>query len=140
MTILTKKHEGKEITLTFYQFLVITVVNLPFYAFSGHHDKWNLPDVISILYMAIVASIIGIIIQAKYQKKIGTVSSSFIYAGEPVIATILSVLMLKSIFSKTEIIGFVMITFAAIWAQIFHLSSSSSPSSYSSSSSSSSSS
>ncbi|WP_428008914.1 DMT family transporter [Athalassotoga sp.] len=140
MTILTKKHEGKEITLTFYQFLVITVVNIPFYAFSGHNDKWNFPDVIFILYMAIVASIIGIIIQAKYQKRIGTVSSSFIYAGEPVMATIFSVLMLKSTFSKTEIIGFVMITFAAIWAQIFHLSSSSSPSSYSSSSSSSSSS
>lgn len=140
MTILTKKHEGKEITLTFYQFLVITVANIPFYAFSIHQDRWNLFDVTSILYMAIVASIIGIIIQAKYQKRIGTVSSSFIYAGEPVMATIFSILMLKATFSKTEIIGFVLITFAAIWAQVFHLSSSSSPSSYSSSSSSSSSS
>ncbi|BBJ28007.1 drug/metabolite transporter (DMT) superfamily [Athalassotoga saccharophila] len=124
MTVLTKKHEGKEITLTFYQFLVITVFNLPFYIFSGHNDNWNLPDVIFILYMAIVASIIGIIIQAKYQKRIGTVSSSFIYAGEPVMATVFSVLILKSTFSQTEIIGFAMITFAAIWAQLFNFSSS----------------
>ncbi len=123
MTVLTKRYEGKEITLTFYQFIVITLFNLPFYFFSGHNDKWNLTDVVFILYMAIIASIIGIIIQAKYQKKIGTVSSSFIYAGEPVMATVFSVLILKSTFSQTEIIGFAMITFAAIWAQIFNLSS-----------------
>ncbi|MGC8637296.1 MAG: DMT family transporter [Athalassotoga sp.] len=124
MTIFTKKYEGKEITLTFYQFLVITVVNLPFYAFSNHNDMWNLSDLIFILYMAIIASVVGIIIQAKYQKRIGTVPSSFIYAGEPVMATVFSVLILKSTFSQTEIIGFVMITFAAIWVQIFNLSNS----------------
>lgn len=120
MTILTRKYDGKEITLTFYQFLVITVVNVPFYIFSNRSDKWDFQDVVFILYMAIIASVVAIIIQAKYQKKVGTVSSSFIYAGEPVMATIFSILILNSTFSKTEIIGFAMITFAAIWAQIFN--------------------
>jgi|YelNatPaOPRAMG01_1025707.scaffolds.fasta_scaffold02324_21 drug/metabolite transporter (DMT)-like permease len=133
MTIFTKKAEGKEITLTFYQLLTVTIANIPFYVFSVHDDKWNLQDLMMILYLAIFASIVGVIVQAKYQKRIGTIPSSFIYAGEPVMATIFSVLLLNEHFSTTELTGFAMITFAAIWAQIFHLSSSSSsPSSYSS--------
>ncbi len=126
MTILTKKHEGKEIILTFYQLLIVTIANIPLYFFTAHDDRWSAPDFFMVLYIAIFASVLGVIIQTKYQKKIGTIPSSFIYAGEPVMAAIFSVLILNEHFSKTELIGFTLITFAAIWAQIFHLSSSSS--------------
>lgn len=117
-TVLTKKLKNKYITLTFYQMVFVTITNIPFYFLSSHHDNWNFEIIAIITVIAIFASVFGITIQMKHQKNVGTISSAFIYAGEPVAAAIFSAILMGEKFSIAQLIGFSLIILAAIFAQI----------------------
>ncbi len=117
-TVLMKKEEGKEIAITFHQLYMVTIVNLPFYLFSFHSDRWNFQALSLTVFIALFASVMGTIWQMRYQKQVGTVASAFIYVGEPVTASIFSALIVGERFGTFQMIGFAAIVVSAVWIQI----------------------
>ncbi len=119
-TVLTKRLKNKHITLTFYQMMFVTITNIPFYFLSPHHDNWDFKIVAMIAVIAIFASVFGVLIQMKHQKNVGTIPSAFIYAGEPIVAAVFSMILMGERFSTTQLIGFSLIVGAAIFSQLVH--------------------
>jgi len=56
-------------------------------------------------FTAVTATIVAIIIQAKYQKVVGSNVSALIFVGEPLFAMILSVLILKEHLTTSQTMG-----------------------------------
>ncbi len=117
-TVFTTKLKDNYVTLAFYQTIFVTLTNIPFYFFSSHEDRWTFENLAIIASIAIFVSVIGMLIQMKHQKHVGTIPSAFIYAGEPVAAAISSALIVREHFTILQIVGFGAIILSAILAQM----------------------
>jgi len=101
ITIFSNKvHHSKLLTP---QFLTTALIN----SFLGIHGKWKItfPILGVVIYTAIFATVYGIYIQTKYQKRIGSNTSALIFSGEPVFSAIFSYLILHEKMTVFQIVG-----------------------------------
>jgi len=104
VVLITKFSRNEEArNLLFYQFLTVTMVNVVF----GFKGNWLLPlkTCMVAIYSALFATLFGIYIQLKYQKLIGSNASALIFLAQPITSTFLSYLLLKEIFSPSQVLG-----------------------------------
>ncbi|QAV32987.1 Permease of the drug/metabolite transporter (DMT) superfamily [Fervidobacterium changbaicum] len=90
------------------QFFTVALLNTIFNLFyQSGSDKWSfsLNALFVATFTAVTATIVAIIIQAKYQKVVGSNISALIFVGEPLFAMILSVLILKEHLTALQLIG-----------------------------------
>ncbi len=101
ITKFSKSADGK--SMIFYQFIAAAAVNTLF-SFGGN---WNLG--ISawgvVIYLAIFPSVLAVLIQLKYQKKVGSNTSSLIFLGEPVFSMLFAFLILSERLTAEQFIG-----------------------------------
>ena len=104
VVLITKFSRNEEArNLLFYQFLTVTMVNV----ILGFKGNWLLPfkTYMVATYSALFATLFGIYIQLRYQKLIGSNASALIFLAQPITSTFLSYLLLKEIFSPSQILG-----------------------------------
>jgi len=104
VVLITKFSRNEEArNLLFYQFLTVTMVNV----ILGFKGNWLLPfkTYMVATYSALLATLFGIYIQLRYQKLIGSNASALIFLAQPITSTFLSYLLLKEIFSPSQILG-----------------------------------
>jgi drug/metabolite transporter (DMT)-like permease len=114
LTRVSKKHE--EMGLLSVQFLVAAVINTIVVLFTGWDSHLNLPIVASVLYMAIFPSMLALLIQAKYQKKVGNNITALIFVGEPIFSTIFAIVFLQEQLSVNQWLGAALLITAILLA------------------------
>ncbi|MBO8160407.1 MAG: DMT family transporter [Thermosipho sp. (in: Bacteria)] len=114
VTEFSKKSDEKHLLTS--QFFAVAVIN----SILGINSHWviniNILGVAS--FTAIFATIYALIAQTKYQKVVGSNTAALIFVGEPIFATIFSILILFENLSKTQTFGIVLTTFALILSVI----------------------
>ncbi|MBB6062025.1 drug/metabolite transporter (DMT)-like permease [Thermosipho japonicus] len=108
VTEFSKKSPEKDLLTS--QFLMVAVLNSLF----GLNQSWKIDvKIFSVaLFTAIFATIYALIAQAKYQKVVGSNTSALIFVGEPVFATIFSIILLSERLDMLQIFGVVLTMFA----------------------------
>ncbi len=88
------------------QFFTVAIINT-FLNLFYHKSPWifSYSALFVATFTAITATIAAIIIQAKYQKVVGSNVSALIFVGEPLFALILSILILKERLNLIQSIG-----------------------------------
>lgn len=112
VTHYSKKTEEKHLLTS--QFLTVAIIN----SLLGITSSWNVSiNVLCVaIFTAVFATIYALIAQTKYQKIVGSNTSALIFVGEPLFATIFSILILSEVLTKFQIIGVILTTFALILA------------------------
>ncbi len=112
ISILSKK--VKETDLLTVQFLTTSLIN----SVLSMGGNWNFTfsAMLVALYTALSATVLGIFMQVKYQKVIGSNASALIFAGEPVFAALFSFLLLGESMTPTQILGAGMLVGSIIMA------------------------
>ncbi|WP_372588997.1 DMT family transporter [Fervidobacterium pennivorans subsp. shakshaketiis] len=109
VVLITKfSRQVNEYSLLTPQFFTVALLNTLFNVFyHGNGNKWSfsVTAIFVATFTAITATIVAIIIQAKYQKVVGSNVSALIFVGEPLFAMVLSVLILKEHLTNSQIIG-----------------------------------
>jgi drug/metabolite transporter (DMT)-like permease len=110
VTEFSKKSPEKDLLTS--QFLMVALLNSLF----GLNQSWKIDvKIFSVaLFTAIFATIYALIAQAKYQKVVGSNTSALIFVGEPVFATIFSIILLSERLDMLQIFGVVLTMFALI--------------------------
>ncbi|MDK2886100.1 MAG: hypothetical protein PWP54_658 [Thermosipho sp. (in: thermotogales)] len=96
------------------QFLTVAIIN----SLLGINSSWKITfNAVSVAtFTAVFATIYALIAQIKYQKIVGSNTSALIFVGEPLFATIFSILILSEHLTKFQFIGVILTTFALILA------------------------
>lgn len=92
-----------ESDLLFPQFFTVALTN----AVLGMKGKWILPlsSYLVIVYSALLATVLGIYLQLKFQKSVGSNRTGLIFLMLPISSTIFSYLILGESFSRPQWIG-----------------------------------
>ncbi|HBT51480.1 MAG TPA: EamA/RhaT family transporter [Petrotoga sp.] len=93
----------EETSLLAYQFLFAAIINLS----MSFNSSWKLgtPIWLTVIYTAILATIVVNFLQVRYQKVIGSNSTVLIFIGEPIFASLFSFVFLGERFSGLQIAG-----------------------------------
>ncbi|SHH14793.1 DMT family transporter [Thermosipho atlanticus] len=104
----------KEEHLLTSQFFVVALLN----SFLGIGSSWKISlNIFSVAsFTAIFATIYALIAQIRYQKVVGSNTSALIFVGEPVFATIFSIIILSENLTYFQFLGIFLTTFALILA------------------------
>ncbi|WP_448379289.1 DMT family transporter [Fervidobacterium sp.] len=109
VVLITKfSRQVNEYSLLTPQFFTVALLNTlfnMFYQGNGNNWSFSVSAIFVATFTAVTATIVAIIIQAKYQKVVGSNVSALIFVGEPLFAMILSVLILKEQLTNSQIIG-----------------------------------
>lgn len=94
------------------QFFMVAILNSLF----GINQSWkvNLEIIGVALFAAVFATIYALIAQARYQKVVGSNTSALIFVGEPIFATIFSMIILSERLNKIQWFGVILTTIALI--------------------------
>ncbi len=117
LDVFTKAHDVKQIT--FIQVLMTALLAsmiVPFAETPTIH--WTGNYVWSLLYTAILATIITTYIQAQYQKETTPTRAAIIYSAEPVVSAILAFFVLYEIIGLLGIFGGVLITTGVLVSEL----------------------
>ncbi|MGC8820353.1 MAG: DMT family transporter [Fervidobacterium sp.] len=97
------------------QFLTVAVLNTIFNLFYPN-ASWNfgLSAISVATFTAVTATIVAIIIQAKYQRVVGSNISALIFVGEPVFAMLLSMIILKEHITSSQLVGIIIMMLSII--------------------------
>lgn len=107
--------ETDELSLLTPQFFTVALLNTVFNIFYKPSNwAFSLPALGVATFTAITATILAIIIQAKYQKVVGSNISALIFAGEPLFAMLLSMLILHERITSIQGIGILLMMFSII--------------------------
>ena len=104
VVLITKfSREVKETDLLTPQFLITAALN----GLLALNASWYMPfgTIGAALYTALFATVLGIWMQVKYQKEVGSNTAAMIFTGEPVFAMLFSALILGETFTQNQIIG-----------------------------------
>ncbi len=104
VVLITKfSKEVRETDLLTPQFLITTLVN----GLMAAGSSWRMPlgALGAAVYTAVLATVLGIWMQVKYQKEVGSNTAAMIFTGEPVFAMLFSFMMLGETFSEIQIAG-----------------------------------
>ncbi len=95
-----------------WQFAVVAVIN----SFIGATSSWSVPIQawLVALYCAVLASILAVFWQLKYQKSIGTNTSALIFVGEPIFAALFAFFILGETLTGSQSLGAAFLTVALI--------------------------
>jgi len=93
-----------ETSLLLPQLLVTSAINFVLAPFGGS-SRFTFEAVFVMVYTAVMATVIVIWLQLKHQKVVGSNVSALIYVGEPVFATIASVIALGEKVSLPQLFG-----------------------------------
>ena len=93
----------KETDLLTTQFLITSVVNL----MLSFNSSWNMniPSIAVAFYTALSATVLGIYVQVKHQKVVGSNTTALIFAGEPVFAALFSYIIIGEVLSPVQVLG-----------------------------------
>lgn len=110
--------ETNEYSLLTAQFFTVALLNTifnVFYKFSST-SKWtfSLSALGVAAFTAVTATILAIMIQAKYQKVVGSNISALIFVGEPLFAMVLSIVMLGEHINLVQGIGAILMILSII--------------------------
>jgi len=97
VVLITKfSKEADEFSLLTPQFLTVALLNTLF-SLTASDNPWSFSTnaLYVAIFTAVTATILAIIIQAKYQKVVGNNVTALIFVGEPVFALLLSMLILR---------------------------------------------
>lgn len=109
--------ETEEFALLTPQFLTVAILNTGFnifYESSGSAWRFSLSALGVATFTAISATIIAIVIQAKYQRVVGSNVSALIFVGEPIFAMILSAIILHERINLVQGIGIIIMMISII--------------------------
>ncbi|HOQ40199.1 MAG TPA: DMT family transporter [Fervidobacterium sp.] len=113
ITVFSKK--TSEYKLLTPQFLTVAVLNTIFnFIYPSGTWTFTLPALGTAAFTAVTATIVAIIIQAKYQKVVGSNVSALIFVGEPIFSMILSILLLDERLSTIQAIGAVLMSLSIV--------------------------
>jgi len=101
ITRYSKKYD--EMSLITIQFILAALIN----TIAGIGSDWT-PSVMimgSAVYMALFPALIAVVLQLKYQKKLGNNITVLIFVGEPVFSTIFAIAFLKESLSLMQSMG-----------------------------------
>ena len=104
VVLITKfSKEVKETDLLTPQFLITAIVN----GLMAFRSSWKMSfSAVGVaVYTAILATVLGIWMQVRFQKEVGSNTAAMIFTGEPVFAMLFSFMMLGETFSKIQIAG-----------------------------------
>ncbi len=104
VVLITKfSKEIRETDLLTPQFIITAVLN----GILAINASWYMSfgAIGAAVYTAILATVLGIWMQVKYQKEVGSNTAAMIFTGEPVFAMLFSSLILGETFSRSQIIG-----------------------------------
>ncbi|ABS60794.1 MULTISPECIES: DMT family transporter [Fervidobacterium] len=107
--------ETSEYSLLTPQFLTVALLNT-FLNFFYTKPNWsfNLPALGVAAFTAVTATIVAIIIQAKYQRVVGSNISALIFVGEPVFAMVLSMIILHERITLLQGVGIILMMVSII--------------------------
>lgn len=92
--------------LTFMQFVTTTILaGLSFFFFEDFRLKVNLEFSVSVLYLAIFATVIALFVQARFQKDTTPTRSAVVFSLEPVIAAVFAYFVLNEHIGTLGIFG-----------------------------------
>ncbi len=99
-----------------YQFATAAIIN----TIAGIGGNWILPlPIYSLaLYLALFPTMLALIIQLKYQKKVGNNTAALIFVGEPIFSAVFAVLFLSETMTLTQTMGAMMLVTAIIFASL----------------------
>lgn len=97
--------ETDEYALLTPQFLTVAILNTVFNIFYKGSWNFSLPAVGVATFTAVTATIVAIIIQAKYQRVVGSNVSALIFVGEPLFAMVLSMIILHEKITALQGVG-----------------------------------
>lgn len=112
ITKFSKKINEKD--LLTYQFLTVTIISYIATIFFGEYISINILSFLTIIYVAIVGSIIVIYLQLKYQKHIGSNLTAILFLSQPIFSAFLSIILLEETFNLTQILGAGILLFSLI--------------------------
>jgi len=105
LQLATKKNFTSPLALTFYQILFTAPIPLIFSLHSNYHNIFTLHAMIGILFCAIFATSIAILLQTKYQHFVNPTKAALIYALEPVFAMLFAWTINQGDITSLMIIG-----------------------------------
>lgn len=97
--------ETDEYALLTPQFLTVAILNTVFNVFYKGSWSFSLPAFGVATFTAVTATIVAIIIQAKYQRVVGSNVSALIFVGEPLFAMVLSMIILHEKITALQGVG-----------------------------------
>ncbi|SHE75801.1 Uncharacterized membrane protein [Marinitoga hydrogenitolerans DSM 16785] len=106
-----KINEDKLLT---YQFLTVTIITFIISILFRVEYNVNLISFLTIIYSAIIGSVIVIFLQLKYQKNIGSNSTALLFLIQPVFSAFLSFIILHEQLSLNQIIGAIILLLSII--------------------------
>ncbi|KLO24374.1 DMT family transporter [Marinitoga sp. 1155] len=112
ITKFSKKIHEKDL-LTF-QFLTVTIISFFTMLFFKIDFKISMFSFLTILYSAIIGSIIVIFLQLKYQKKIGSNLTAILFLVQPIFSAFLSFFILKEQITLNQFAGSVILLFSIL--------------------------
>ncbi len=110
ITRISRKVSEKE--LLGWQFAVVAVIN----SFLGANSSWSVPIQawMVALYCAVLASILAVFWQLKFQKRVGNNTSALIFVGEPIFAAFFAYFILGETLTRSQSMGAVFLTISLI--------------------------
>jgi len=104
LDVFTKKKFNREIV--FYQFVVTSLIALLLLPFVNDQNSiYSTSVLLSIVYLALFASVIAIFVQSKYQRETTPTKAAVIFTMEPVLAAVIAFMFLHEKQSLTSIFG-----------------------------------
>jgi len=105
-----------EMSLLTWQFATAAVIN----TIAGIGGNWILPaGVLSVaVYLALFPTLLAVIIQLKYQRKVGNNITALIFVGEPIFSALFAVLFIGERMTLMQTIGASMLVAAILFASL----------------------
>jgi len=118
--VLVQKYsrEFDHTSLAFYQILWAFIFYLAYSLLLGeiklprNYSPW-----VGILYTSVFATVVGFLIQVKYQKRTKVQRAAIIYSAEPIFGHLTSLLLLGEVLSVRGYLGAFIILLAILWLQ-----------------------
>jgi drug/metabolite transporter (DMT)-like permease len=114
ITRASKKHD--EFSLLSVQFMTAAIINAIAGMVTGWNMNLNLPIISTIVYMAFFPTMIALMIQLKYQKKVGNNLTALIFVGEPIFSTVFAIMFLQERLTVNQWIGASLLVAAILFA------------------------
>ena len=106
LQVVTQKVELDCYLLTFYQVLFSIPIPLLFaFHLDGYAQLLKINIIISLLFCAVIASVVALVLQAKYQHHVGATKAALIYSLEPIFACLSGLVLINEQISTNMLIG-----------------------------------
>ncbi|MFW6262722.1 MAG: DMT family transporter [Thermotogota bacterium] len=105
-----------EMSLLTWQFATAAIIN----TIAGIGGNWILPASVlsAAVYLALFPTLLALIIQLKYQKKVGNNITALIFVGEPIFSALFAVLYIGEQMSMVQTFGASMLVAAILFASL----------------------